>query len=43
MIRSEEWCIGFVTERQSKGNTQFIAIVLVLCKFGMEVHTVVNR
>jgi hypothetical protein len=43
MIESEEWCVGFVTEIRSKGNAQFIAIIRVLCEFGMEVHTVVNR
>jgi hypothetical protein len=43
MIGSEEWCVGFVIERRSKGNAQFIAIVRVLCEFGKEVHKVVNR
>jgi hypothetical protein len=43
MIGSEEWCAGFITERRSKGNTQFIVIIRVLCEFGTEVHMVVNR
>jgi hypothetical protein len=43
MIRSEEWCTGFITERRSKGNTQFIAIVGMLHEFGTEVHTMLNR
>jgi hypothetical protein len=41
--RTEEWHVGFITERRSKGNAQFTAIIHVLCEFGTEVYTMVKR